>query len=95
MLFRYAVVTGANKGIGLEICRQLASKGIEVILTARDEQRGLQAVENLEESGISVIFHQLDVTDVDSVARLAEFIGTNYGKLDILVREIYLANGIP
>ncbi|KAI3424530.1 uncharacterized protein J3R85_010644 [Psidium guajava] len=84
---RYAVVTGANKGIGLEICRQLASEGIKVILTARDEQRGLQAVENLKESGISVIFHQLDVTDEDSVARLAEFIRTNYGKLDILVNN--------
>lgn len=91
---RYAVVTGANKGIGLEICRQLASKGIEVILTARDKQRGLGAVKGLEELGISVIFHQLDVTDAGSIARLAEFIDTSYGGLDILVRDLYLADGI-
>ncbi|XP_010052778.2 (+)-neomenthol dehydrogenase [Eucalyptus grandis] len=91
---RYAVVTGANKGIGLEICRQLASKGIEVILTARDKQRGLGAVKGLEESGISVIFHQLDVTDAGSIARLAEFIDTSYGRLDILVNNAGVAGAI-
>ena len=41
---RYALVTGGNKGIGLEICKQLASKGITVILTSRDEKRGNEAV---------------------------------------------------
>ncbi|KAK6239891.1 hypothetical protein QUC31_005360 [Theobroma cacao] len=86
---RYAVVTGANKGIGLEICRQLASKGVMVVLTARDENRGLEAVEKLKESGVSdnVVFHQLDVTDPVSIASLADFIGTQFGKLDILVNN--------
>ncbi|KAJ8900550.1 hypothetical protein K2173_025327 [Erythroxylum novogranatense] len=63
----YAVVTGANKGIGFEICRQLASKGIFVVLTARDEKRGVEAVQKLKDSGgLSdyVIFHQLDVADM-------------------------------
>ncbi|KAK2976271.1 hypothetical protein RJ640_026405 [Escallonia rubra] len=56
-----AVVTGANKGIGLEICHLLASKGILVILTARDEKKGLEATENLKVSGLSNVgFHQLD-----------------------------------
>ncbi|KAJ6937985.1 (+)-neomenthol dehydrogenase-like [Populus alba x Populus x berolinensis] len=59
-----AVVTGSNKGIGLEICRQLASKGVLVVLTARDEERGLEAVKSLKVSGFSdVVFHQLDVVD--------------------------------
>ena len=86
---RIAVVTGGNKGIGLEICRQLASNGIKVVLTARDETRGTQAVEKLRnESGLSdVVFHQLDVTDASSIASLAEFIRTHFGKLDILVRD--------
>ncbi|XP_022733902.1 (+)-neomenthol dehydrogenase-like [Durio zibethinus] len=86
---RVAVVTGANKGIGLEICKQLASKGIMVALTARDEKRGLEAVEKLKEFGLSdnVVFHQLDVADPDSVASLVEFIKTQFGKLDILVNN--------
>ena len=81
------MVTGANKGIGLEICRQLASKGVTVVLTARDENRGLEAFEKLKESGLSdhVVLHQLDVTDPVSIASLAAFIRTQFGKLDILV----------
>lgn len=82
-------MTGANKGIGFEICRQLASKGIVVVLTSRDEKRGTEAVKNLidSEPGLSecVIFHQLDVANPASVASLAEFITTQFGKLDILV----------
>ncbi|KAI4328757.1 hypothetical protein L6164_021089 [Bauhinia variegata] len=85
----YAVVTGANKGIGLEIVKQLASNGIKVVLTARDEKRGLAAIEKLKEFGVShlVIFHQLDVTDPASIASLADFVRAQFGKLDILVNN--------
>jgi NAD(P)-dependent dehydrogenase (short-subunit alcohol dehydrogenase family) len=83
---RVAVVTGGNRGIGLEICRQLASSGVLVVLTARDEEKGSRAVEELQGSALpDVIFHQLDVADRSSIARLAEFIKTKFGKLDILV----------
>ena len=84
---RVAVVTGGNKGIGLEVCRQLASNGITVILTARDEERGASAVEKLTAAaGLSdVIFHQLEVTDAQSIAQLAGFLKERFGKLDILV----------
>lgn len=86
-LFRIAVVTGANKGIGLEICRQLASNRITVVLTARDGKKGLEAAEKLKRSGChQVVFHQLDVADRASVTSLADFITTQFGKLDILVR---------
>ncbi|KAJ9681572.1 hypothetical protein PVL29_020439 [Vitis rotundifolia] len=85
---RYAVVTGANKGIGLEICRQLAANGVIVVLTARDEKRGVEALESLKGSGLSnVVFHQLDVGDPASIASLADFIKTQFGKLDILVNN--------
>ncbi|XP_044503861.1 (+)-neomenthol dehydrogenase-like [Mangifera indica] len=85
---RYVVVTGANKGIGFEVCKQLASNGITVVLTARDEKRGLEAVEKLKESGLSdVLFHQLDVQDPASIAALRDFIQDQFGKLDILVNN--------
>ncbi|GKA37168.1 glucose/ribitol dehydrogenase [Tanacetum coccineum] len=85
---RCAVVTGGNKGIGFEICRQLALTGIEVILTSRNELRGVEAVEKLNSSGLSnVIFHQLDVTDSSSIARLGKFIETRFRKLDILINN--------
>ncbi|TVU15082.1 hypothetical protein EJB05_38584 [Eragrostis curvula] len=85
---RIAVVTGGNKGIGLQICRQLASNGITVVLTARDEKRGAEAVQKLKEAGLSdIIFHQLDVTETPSIARLADFLKGRFGKLDILVNN--------
>nr|POE54803.1 (+)-neomenthol dehydrogenase [Quercus suber] len=81
--------TGSNKGIGLETVRQLASKGVKVVLTARDEKKGLEAVQKLKDSGLSdlVIFHQLDVANPGSIASLADFIKTQFGRLDILVQE--------
>ena len=92
---RVAVVTGGNRGIGLEICRQLASKGVTVVLTARDEMRGAEAVKNLAAQGLSnVLFHQLEVGDLSSAARLADFIRDKFGKLDILVLPSFL-NNIP
>ncbi|CAN4125712.1 unnamed protein product [Withania somnifera] len=83
---KYAVVTGANKGIGFEICRQLASQGVYVILSARNEKRGLEALEKLKGFGLaqSVVFHQLDVMDPSTIASLADFIKTKFGRLDIL-----------
>lgn len=88
---RVAVVTGGNKGVGLEICRQLADE-VLVVLTARDEKRGVDAVAELHSSGLpDVVFHQLDVTDPASIASLANFIDAKFGKLDILVNNA----GIP
>jgi (+)-neomenthol dehydrogenase len=83
---RIAVVTGANKGIGLEICRQLLEKGVTVVLTARDETRGKAAVSKLHNGeNKDVIFHQLDVADSVSIASLNDFIQRQFGRLDILV----------
>ena len=90
---RYAVVTGANKGIGLETVRQLASKGVKVVLTARDEKKGLEAVQKLKDSGLPdlVLFHRLDVGNPASIASLADFINTRFGRLDILVEILSLS----
>jgi NADP-dependent 3-hydroxy acid dehydrogenase YdfG len=67
----------------------LASKGITVVLTARDENRGLQAVEKLKQLSLTglVLFHQLDVTDYTSIRSFVDFIHNQFGKLDILVRK--------
>lgn len=79
-------MTGGNKGIGLETCRKLAATGITVILTARNEINGTEAVEKLKLSGLSdVVFHQLDISDQASISAVAKFVETNFGKLDILV----------
>lgn len=79
------MVTGANAGIGFEIVRQLTSKGLTTVLTARDEGRGREAVAKLKHEGLDVGFHPLDVHSEDSARALAEWIGQTYGGLDILV----------
>lgn len=84
---KIAVVTGANRGIGLEICRQLAQQSVHVILTSRDEAKGQAAQQKLAAAGLDVAFHPLDVTDADSIARLATFVRETYGRLHILVNN--------
>ncbi|XP_004295129.1 PREDICTED: (+)-neomenthol dehydrogenase-like [Fragaria vesca subsp. vesca] len=87
---RYAVVTGANKGIGFEVVRQLACRGVVVVLTARDEKRGREATAKLHHDHhlhANVLFHQLDVTDPLSVQSLANFTRDTFGRLDILVNN--------
>lgn len=84
---KIAVVTGANRGLGFEICRQLAKKGVRVILSARDELKGKQAVEDLAKDGLDVDFHQLDITDKRSVEGFSEYVRNIYGKLDILINN--------
>lgn len=85
---RIAVVTGANKGIGYEIVRQLAVAKVMVVLTARDEKRGAEATSKLHELGLSnVVFHQMDVTDINSITSLVHFIEAKFGRLDILVNN--------
>jgi len=84
---KIAVVTGANRGLGFEICRQLAIKGVRVILSSRNETKGKEAAENLKKEGLDVDFHQLDITDKNSIRQFAEYAKEKYGRLDILVNN--------
>ena len=84
---RIALVTGANKGIGLEIARQLAQVGVAVIIGARDPGRAGAAVAGLLKAGLSVRSVALDLHDHASIAAAAETIRANYGRLDILVNN--------
>nr|GEZ77419.1 glucose/ribitol dehydrogenase [Tanacetum cinerariifolium] len=91
---RRAVVTGGNRGIGFEICHQLALTGIEVVLTSRNESHGVEGVEKLNSSGLlNVIFHQLDITDSASIARLGKFIETRFTEIGIIMHEEFRTGG--
>ncbi len=83
-----AVVTGGNKGIGLEICRQLAKNGFHVILTARDQVKGMQAGDLLKKEGLDVRVHPLDVSVPSSIDSFLEFMSKEYPSgLDVLVNN--------
>ena len=84
---RIALVTGANKGIGLEIARQLGRAGVTVFLGARDIGRGEAAAEALRSEGLNSIALHLDVTDTVVVRNAAVSIETHGGRLDILVNN--------
>jgi NAD(P)-dependent dehydrogenase (short-subunit alcohol dehydrogenase family) len=81
-----ALVTGANRGIGREIVRQLSGKGITTILAARDKAKADAAARELG-GGAQVLPRELDVTDASSVQRLADAVAAEFGKLDILVNN--------
>jgi len=84
---RIALVTGANKGIGYEIARQLGQQGITVLIGARDEARGHEAASRLRAEGIKAEHVRLDVLDHLTIDRAAGYIEGKYGKLDILVNN--------
>lgn len=84
---KIALVTGANKGIGLETVRQLAAKGVRTILASRDLARGEAAVEDFKAGGMPVEFLQLDVSDGMSIAAAAREVEKRHGRLDILINN--------
>lgn len=97
---KIAVVTGANQGLGLalvrRLCQQCGDQGV-VYLTARDRQRGEAAVQQLKEEGLSPRFHQLDVTDDQSVTALTAFLKQQHGGVDIVISNAAarIARDIP
>jgi NAD(P)-dependent dehydrogenase (short-subunit alcohol dehydrogenase family) len=92
-----ALITGANKGIGLETARQLAARGMTVLLGARDISRGTGAERELRAEGHDARFVHLDVTDDKLIAAAAALIAAEYGQLDVLVNNagIVTMGGAP
>ncbi len=88
---KVALITGANKGIGLEIARQLGAQGITVLIGARDEQRGREAAQKLKAEQIDAHAVQLDVTEQATIDAVASQIENKFGKLDILVNNAGIA----
>ncbi|MGY0002994.1 SDR family oxidoreductase [Micromonospora sp. I033] len=82
-----ALITGANKGIGLATARQLGARGMTVLVGARDAARGREAADKLRAEGVDARFVPLDVTDAASVAAAAELVEREYGHLDVLVNN--------
>lgn len=81
------VVTGGNRGIGFEICRQLTAREARVVLTARKRTAGEAAVKKLAGGKHAAAFHPLDVTDGKSIERLSEFLKETYGHIDVLINN--------
>ena len=84
---RIALVTGGNRGIGLEICRQLAKLGIRVLLGSRDSTKGATAAAELVAAGLPVEARQLDVADNENMRKCMNLIRRDLGRLDILVNN--------
>jgi NAD(P)-dependent dehydrogenase (short-subunit alcohol dehydrogenase family) len=84
---KIALVTGANRGIGLETARQLAANGIHVILAARDAAKSAAAAKILKSENLDVEALALDVTDADSIAAAVKQVAAQHGHLDILVNN--------
>ncbi|HSF42218.1 MAG TPA: SDR family oxidoreductase [Thermoanaerobaculia bacterium] len=84
-------MTGANRGVGLEICRQLGAAGYKVVLTARNPEKGAKAAANLQKEGVDSCFHELDVTQPASARQAAAFVAGEMGRLDALVNNAAIA----
>lgn len=92
---RVAIVTGGNRGIGYEVCKELSKADCRVVLTSRNEEDGKKALDSLDDHD-NVVYHKLDVTDIKDISRLRQWILKMYGRVDILVNNagIYLDDGV-
>ena len=83
-LDRIALITGANKGVGKQVARELVANGLTVIIGSRDLARGQEAAAEIGEGATAL---QLDVTDDESIASAAAWIQEDFGRLDVLVNN--------
>jgi NAD(P)-dependent dehydrogenase (short-subunit alcohol dehydrogenase family) len=84
---KIALITGANKGLGFEMARQLGEAGVTVVMAARDPRKGEAAAETLRGEGLDVQFLKLDVTKEEDRAAAARFLDEKFGHLDILINN--------
>lgn len=88
---RVALVTGANRGIGFEISRQLAAAGLTVVVTGRDAAKTRRAAVELGKRGLEVLDRRLDVADADSIRHAVTGVERELGRLDVLVNNAAMA----
>lgn len=93
---RTILITGANRGIGFEVARQLAQLGHLVYMGSRDPEKGRKAKQELEAGGIrNVDVLEMDVTDVDSLQKARRSLEAGIGKLDVLINNAGIRGEIP
>ena len=94
-MLRVALVTGSDRGIGFETCRELGRLGYIVVLTSPDHKKGRFACNTLRREGLNVAYHVLDVASERHVRALREFILKKFNRLDVLINNagIMLDNG--
>ena len=90
---KVALITGANKGIGFEITRQLGRTGMTVLLGARNSKQGEASAAILRGEGIDVHTRQLDLLKAETISAAAEWISSQYGRLDVLVNNAGTVDG--
>lgn len=90
-----ALVTGANKGLGKEVVRQLGRRGMTVYLGSRDMARGAAAAEELAAESLDIVPLRVDVTDAETLALAAETIRARHGRLDVLVANAGVLHRMP
>ncbi|QIR39875.1 SDR family oxidoreductase [Tolypothrix sp. PCC 7910] len=84
---KIAVITGGNRGLGLEVSRELAKQEYQVILTSRNAEKGNAAATKLTDEGLNVIYHPLDITSDESAHKFGEFLNKEFGKVDALINN--------
>src|ERR1700677_1961852 len=82
-----AVVTGGNRGVGREVCRQLALLGFGVVLGSRDLRKGELAAKELDPEGVRIVACQLEVDNSISVAAMADSVKERVGRTDLLINN--------
>jgi len=90
---KVALITGANKGIGFEITRQLGRAGMTVLLGARNSEQGEASAQILRAEGIDVDTIPLDLLQQETISAAAEWIVAEYGRLDVLVNNAGIVDG--
>jgi NAD(P)-dependent dehydrogenase (short-subunit alcohol dehydrogenase family) len=84
---KVSLITGANRGLGLEIARQLGQQGIVAVIGSRDKAKGQAAADTIKTAGIDAHAVKLDVTNADDIAALPAYFEKNFGRLDILINN--------